>query len=133
MTVEFHAICALLLGWAKWKRSVDTTHEYLSPPNLIYRLMVGDVSGGGGFGSVEPMGVRQSKKHNPIFHRLDCVIGELSKRLQETIYCEFFVAGSRESKAQMMGIGLRGYLKNLNSALKHILNDSMIENLINQS
>lgn len=127
------AVRALLSGWAKWTRSIEISHEYLSPPNLIYRLMSGDMCGGGGFGSVEPLGIYRKQKHNPIFHRLNCVIKGLSKRLQETIYCEFFVSGTQESKAKLLGIGLRGYLKNLNSAIKQILNDDFIANLVNSS
>ncbi|RRD90416.1 hypothetical protein [Conchiformibius steedae] len=131
--LEWVKLRALLIGWAKWKRGGDLgKHDYLSPPNLIYRLMMGDVLGGGGFGSVEPRGLASAAadKHNAVYHRLDCVIDELPPRRRQTIQCEFLSDGRQQDKAAAMGISLKGYERNLNFAIKQILADDFIQNLV---
>lgn len=125
------AVRALLTGWAKWKKNIEITHEYLSPPNLIYRLMSGDVGGGSGFGSVEPLGICQKQQHNPIFYRLDCLIEHLPNRRRETIFCEFLLSCPQKKKAELMSISLKGYERNLNLSLKQILDDDFVKNLVN--
>lgn len=127
------AVRALLTGWARWKTGKQDGNEYLSPPNLIYRLMTGDVGGGGGFGSVEPLGVVQQSKHNPTFQRLDYLVSLLPKRRQETICIDFLAKGTQKDKAQLLGISLRAYEINLNSALNQIFADDFVKNLINRT
>lgn len=129
MTVEIKAVRALLSGWAKWKRG-QLECGCLSTPNLIYRLMVGDVVSGGGFNSKEPAQFINGHSHHPVFNRLDCIIGRLSERQKETIYCEFNLGGYQKHKAKYMGISLHTYKEYLNLAINQISNDDYIQNLI---
>lgn len=128
-TMELAKLRALLKGWAAWQDIDNVKYEYLSPPNLIHRLMVGDVAGGG-FGSREPRGLVRSRVHNPIFHRLDRVINELPEKRRETIHCEFRLGGAQKQKADYMGIALPTYKEYLNLAIKQILNDDYVKNLV---
>lgn len=124
------AVRALLTGWAKWKKGEYDKNGYLSPPNLIYRLMTGDIGRGSAVGSIEPVSLPGSGKHNALYHRLDCVIDSLPKQRKAVIGYEFLRDGLQKDKARDMQISLKWYMNNLNLALNQILKDEFVQKIV---
>lgn len=124
------ALRAVMGGWVKYQYNIDVKNAYLSPPNLIYRLMTGDMGGGTACGSVEPIGGAFGK-HNSLYHRIGCIVETMSKQCQQVIYCEFGVEGKQESKYHYTNLSLRSYQRKLNSALNQIISDEFVLNHIN--
>lgn len=118
---------AILHKWAAWRTRKETA--YLSPPNLIWRLMHGDIGGGGGFGSVEPRGLPKSHS-NPAMQLIDDKINALPESRRATIYCEFLNSGSQKDKADVFEVSVKGYRKNLYSALKQLFNNKDVKNIV---
>ncbi|UOP05325.2 hypothetical protein [Conchiformibius kuhniae] len=125
----------LLLRWAKWKCGVvEYETAYRSPPNMIYRLMAGDVGGGSAGGSQMPYAFRKGGAvrwcADMMYRQINDVIEQLPRRRREAVYLEFLETGTQKDKAARMGVGLRAYEKNLNSAFKQIYSHQLIKNLV---
>lgn len=125
----------LLMRWAKWRHgAVEYETAYCSPPNMIYRLMASDVGGGGTSGSQIPYAVRKGGAERwcvgTMYQQVNDVIEQLPPRRRETIHCEFLETGTQKEKAARMGVGLRAYEKNLNSALKQLFSHNLIRNFV---
>lgn len=119
------ALRAVMIGWVKCKCHIDVKNPYLSPPNLIYRLMTGDMGGGTACGSVEPAGLAYGE-HNALYHRIDCIVKQMPKVCQNVIWCEFGVEGSQESKHHYTDLSLRSYQRKLNLSLNQIISDEFV-------
>lgn len=134
------AVRALLSGWAKWKSGVvEYQTAYPSPPNLIYKFMSDTPELGGGVcGSREPYGafrgaVSGGFARNRVGEILDKVIEHLPDRRKQTIHCEFLKNGAQKDKAKLMNVSIKTYEAQLNLALKQILADDVVKNLVNRA
>lgn len=134
------AVRALLSVWAKSQSGVvEYETDYPSPPNLIYKFMSDTPAMGEGVcGSREPYGafrgvVSGGFARNHVGEILNEVIERLPERRKQTIHCEFLKKGTQGHKSKLMNVSIKTYEAQLNLALKQILADDVVKNLVNRA